>query len=110
MSAVAAGTKLKHPSDSRIYGFDFTRLLASAETLTGTPTVTVSPSGPTASSPAVNVATFPDDEDVSVAIGKGVQLRLAGGTDGRDYLVTVSVGTSLGNTLAAVGNLQVRSK
>ena len=111
MSAVQCqAPKLKHPSESRVYGIDFTRLLATGETLTGSPTVTVSPSGVTASGAAVNSATFLDDDGVTIAIGKGVQVRLAGGSDGADYLVTFSVGTSQSNTLVAVGTLQVRAQ
>lgn len=110
MSAIQCQTpKLKHPSESRVYGVDFTRLLTAGETLTGTPTVTVSPSGVTATSPAVNSSTFEDDDEVTIAVGKGVQVRLAGGSDSVDYLVTVTVGTSQSNTLVVIAPLQVRA-
>lgn len=110
MSAVQCQVpKLKHPSESRVYGVDFTRLLAVGETLTGSPTVTVAPSGVTASGSVVNSSTFLDDDGVTIAVGKGVQVRLAGGSDGSDYVVTISVGTSQSNTLVVVATLQVRA-
>ena len=101
---------VQHPSDSVLRGFDFTELLADGETLTGTPVITPSPaSGITLGSPAVNVATFPDDDGNTVAIGKGVQCRVSGLTAGQDYNLRVVCSTSDSNTFGLQCLLQCRS-
>lgn len=106
---VSAEPKVKHPSESIKYGVDFTKVLPIAgETLTGSPTVTSDPSGLTITEAAVNVATFLNDQGGTVAIGKGVQLRIAGGSVG-EYTVTISVGTTQSNTRVGVVPLKVRN-
>lgn len=107
VSAVAARTK--HPSESILYAIDFTALLSSGETLSGTPTVTGSPSGLTIGTPAVNTATLVDDEGNTVAIGKAVQVRISAGTAGIDYVLTVSCATTGSDTRVGVCKLYVRS-
>lgn len=106
VSAVTAITK--HPSESVLYAIDFTELLASGETLSGTPTVAGSPSGLTIGTPAVNTGTVVDDEGNTIAIGKAVQVRISGGTADTDYELTVSCGTTASDTRVGVCKLYVR--
>lgn len=69
--------------------------LNQGQTITGTPTASVSPSGPTISAVALN------------SNGYQVNLTAAGGTAGTDYTVTVTVVLSGGSTLARTGILHV---
>ena len=110
LSVEATRVKVKHSDESILFGFDFTPLLVSGETLTGTPTVVADVAGLTINStPLVNTATFADDEGGTVAIGKAVQCRISGGTNGSDYTLTATCGTSASNTRVVVGVLQVRN-
>ena len=71
----------KQPDEQTVMGFEFVQKLAFGDALTGTPTMTVSPSGElTATSPRT--------------IGTQAVARLAGGTNPNDYTVTCSVGTT----------------
>lgn len=99
MSGVVCDQVLtKQPGEDILYGVSFANLLASGETLTGTPTVTADKAGLTIGTPAVNAATFTDLDGNTVAIGAGVQVRISGGTDGVDYRLEVSCGTTDSNT------------
>jgi hypothetical protein len=108
LTTKAKDPKCKHPSESILFGVDFTALLAVGETLTGTPSVTgqvnVSPTGP-----IVNTSTFLNDAGATVAIGAGVQVRVAGGTDSIDEFLIVSCGTSAGNTRVVLCPLEIRA-
>jgi len=74
---------------------DFSALLGSLETLSGTPTVAVSPAGLSSSSEAVLAADFtPLAGGDTVATGKGVSLTLSGGSSGQRYTLTVTCGTT----------------
>ncbi len=74
---------------------DFSALLATAETLSGSPTVTVSPAGLTAASAAVLTAAFtPLAGGDVVAIGKGISVLLSGGSSGQRYTLTVTCTTT----------------
>lgn len=74
---------------------DFTALLATNETLSGSPTVTVSPAGLTAANAAVLTAHYnPLGGGDNVAIGKGVALLLSGGNSGQRYTLTITCATS----------------
>lgn len=74
---------------------DFTSLLATAETLSGSPTVTVSPAGLSTANAAVLTAAFsPLAGGDDVAIGKGVSLLLSGGSSGQRYTLTITCATS----------------
>ena len=74
---------------------DLTGLLATSETLTGTPTVTATPAGLTLGTPSVNTTALTDSDGNTIAIGKAVQIDISGGSRGR-YELTVSCGTSAG--------------
>ena len=108
LSTSASAPKVKHSSESLLFGVDFTKLLAAGETLTGTPSVALTPAGPTISGPAVNLQSFTNDDGATVAAGAGVQFRAAGGTSPTDYTLTVTCATTAGNTRTVVCTLQVR--
>ena len=82
-------TLRKKAGASRTYDVDFTQYgeLRAGEDLTGTPTTSVSPSsgGPTCSGHTTS--------------GNKVRFRIAGGTAGVTYTITVTVSTDGGNTL-----------
>lgn len=122
MSAIeATKTKIKSPGESILFGFDFTKLLASGETLSSVTHVqevdaalaAVSPQELTYGSPAVNVATFENDEGSTVAVGAGIQVRISAGTltggpdDDGLYHVRCRVATSASNTRDIIGKLQI---
>lgn len=71
----------------------FKEELDSGELLTGTPIVTVLPSGPTLSNEAVNTATITIDGE-SHAAGEAVQFKMLGVTAGVIYTITVTCGTN----------------
>jgi len=108
LSTSAALPKVKHSSESLLFGVDFTKLLVAGETLIGTPSVTAAPAGLTISAQAVNSQAFTNDDGVAVAIGAGAQFRAAAGVSPTDYALTVTCGTSAGNTRTVVCTLQVR--
>ena len=84
----------RHPSDTGFLYVNFTNKIPSGVSLTGTPTVSFSPSGPSASSVQVNAAMFTDDaiqgDPDTVAIGKGVLFKVSGVVARTTYTVTVS--------------------
>lgn len=81
--------------ESLTEAFDLTALLASGETLTGTPTITATPAGLTIGTPAVNTTALTDSDGNTIAIGKAIEVTISGGSAGR-YELTVSCGTSAG--------------
>ena len=117
MSAVTAiETWLKQPDESILYLIDYTHLLASGETLTGTPTVTAEiegtgaeATGLTLSAKAVNTVAK-TKRNGTIAIGKGIEVRIAGGTDGVTYRIESSCGTTASNTFAGDVILDVKDK
>src|SRR5579872_4587098 len=96
LSTAAAFPKVKHSTESILYGVDFTKLLAGGETLTGTPSVTGG-AGLALGGPIVNTLAFINDDGGIVAVGAGVQIRISGGTSPTDYPLTVSCATNQGN-------------
>lgn len=91
---ISAEPIAKKPGESIYVGVDFTLYgLKSGESLTGTPVVTP-PSGITCGSPIVNTSTFVNRRGRTVAVGKGVQFLISGGTDGVSYDIAVSCGTN----------------
>src|SRR5437764_15407603 len=107
LSTAASFPKVKHSTESILFGVDFTKLLAAGEALTGTPAVTGG-TGLTLGAPLVNTSAFANDEGASVAIGAGVQIRISGGAAPTDYALCVSCATNQGNTRTVVCTLQVR--
>jgi hypothetical protein len=111
------------PTESIIFGFDFTKLLPGSETLSSVTHVqcidaeqtitggaTVATTDLTIGSPGINTsATFDNDEGGTVATSEGVQVRISTGIDGGDYTLRCRVVTSLSNTRELLGILQVRN-
>lgn len=88
----------KQPSETDTFTVDFTSLLESSETLSSIDSLTVAPSGPTLSSQVINSSEITDSDGNTIAVGKAVQFQVSGGTDGYEYLITVKVTTSDGNS------------
>ena len=85
----------KTPSTTRIYAFGFAEVseILSGQTLTGTPSISGSPSGLTFGSPSIS--------------GSDVLVAISGGTDDVTYDITGTVTTSGGATLPICGRLKV---
>lgn len=98
----------KTVNEVRNAAVSFAATLDDSELLTGTPTVTATPSGLTFASPKVNTAAI-EVEGQSVAIGKAAQFSVSGGEHGKTYVIRVSVGTTAtpAQTLEAICNLRV---
>lgn len=108
---ISAEPIAKKPTEVLRVNVDFTLFgLASTELLTGTPIVTP-PTGITAGTPIVNTATFVNRRGRTVAVGKGVQFTISGGTDGTNYDIDVSCGTdgSPAQTLGGTCPVEVRT-
>lgn len=87
----------KTATEERTIAVDFSDKLETSpdETLTGTPTVTATPSGLTFSSIAVNTVARTVC-GTTAAIGKAVQCKVTGGTAGVMYTITVTVPSTTG--------------
>lgn len=83
----------KHPDAAQNAAVSFDALLESAEELTGSPTITSSPSGLTIDNGKVNTGTITVDA-VSVAAGRAIQFRVSGGTSGASYEIKISCATT----------------
>lgn len=83
----------KQPAESRLYDFEFAGKMATAETISTVGTPTATPTGLTVGATSSS--------------GTIAQVRLSGGTTATEYLVTVTVTTSLSNTLELEGRLWV---
>lgn len=91
-------TLIKQPSESRLYTMDFAANCAVGETISSVTSFAAdTPTGATALT--VGGAS---------CSGTTASARISGGTDGKQYKVTVLVLTSAGNTLEGEGILQVR--
>ena len=97
--------------ETRNAAVSFEMWLGETEVLTGTPTVTATPSGLTISNAQVNTGTI-EVNGLEVPIGHGVIFAVTGGTSCTDYIITVSCGTSSvpPQTLIAKVRLQVYSE
>src|SRR4051812_28428419 len=83
----------KHPSETRTAGVSFVNVLESGESLTGTPTVTATPSGLTISNIQTNAVAVTIN-GASVAVGKAVLFSVAGGNNGKKYQLEVQCSTN----------------
>lgn len=107
----------KFPGESAVFDIDCSYLLATAETITGTPTMAQLPvltggDALTFGAPVVNTEAVTYADGRVAAIGKVVQVRISGGTSASDqtnrtYAVTATFSTSAGNTLVAKALLDV---
>lgn len=91
----------KQPGDDRLYDFDLSDVLREGDTITSIGAPQQTKAGLVAGSEdlALSGQTFS---------GQVAQLRIAGGTDGENYKVTVTVTTAGGDTVEADGWLHVR--
>lgn len=103
---VASHNHEKPVSATRVLGVDFGGHLNNGVTLTGTPTVTVTPAGPTVSGEAVLAASRVINNR-TVPIGEGVVFTVAGGTAGTQYRLKITVTASNGETLIGACYLDV---
>lgn len=95
----------KQPTESRLYDMDFGPRLAAAEAVSSLTSVTQQEvdQDTGARSPTTDLTI--SDQAIS---GQLAQARIAGGVNGKLYLVTFLVTTDLGNTVEAEGLLLVR--
>lgn len=99
----AIETHAQHSEESVLYNIDFTGNLAESETLTGSPSASISPSTDvTLGTPAINVATFVNNDGDTVAVGKGVTVRVSTLTAVTDYILKVKCSTTASNTYAVL--------
>ena len=91
--ARAAQVRTKHPNEARNCAVSFDQILETGETLTGTPSVSFSPSGITVSDAKVSTAELVIDGD-TVAVGRAIQFKASGGSAGVEYTGTVQTAGS----------------
>lgn len=89
-------TLVKQPSESRLYGINFSAQLASGETISSITSVAALPTGLTLSAQSIS------------ADAKSALVRIAGGTAAASHKVTAVVVTSAGNTLEGEGILLIK--
>ena len=92
-SKIAEEVHAKTVYEVKYYNFDFVDELETGETITGSPAVSISPTGPTLGTPSIN--------------GTEVQVKITGGTAGVSYLVTMKIATSAGESIEGSGWLEV---
>ena len=92
----------KAAADALTAVFDFTDLLESGETISGTPTVVASSTNVTTGSVAVTTAAISDVLGRTVAVGKGIVAKISAGVAGVDYTLTVTVAATTGGTVGQV--------
>ena len=109
MTTNAKKAREQSPNETLNHGIDFSGRLETAELLTGTPTVTISPSGPTLSNKQVN-STTKTINGVSLVAGKAVLFTVTGLTLGVDYTITASCGTDSTPAETVVGTLDLRCR
>lgn len=96
----------KFAGETLIAGVNFTDRLTDGDTLTGTPTAVVSPSGPTIGTVSKNASIVTILLE-SVAINCAALFSVAGGTAGITYTITVTAATTSGQTLIETCTLSV---
>lgn len=84
---------IKHPAAAQNAAVSFDGLLEEGEELTGTPSVSVLPSGLTIDNARVNSGELTVD-GARVAANRAVQFRVSGGAVGTSYEIRVVCGTS----------------
>lgn len=99
-------TRAKSASEVRTCAMRMTPELATGETISGTPTITSSPSGLTFGSIAATGSQMRID-GVLTPTGQGVTFTVSGGTSGQTYTITVSCSTSASQTVEGVGYLEI---
>jgi hypothetical protein len=91
---------VKLPAESILYDMDFTKRMASGETISSI-----------SSSVFTNLGRVTGSSDITLGtpsyLGNKVQIRISDGTAEESYKVTITVTTSLGNTRIGNGLLRV---
>ena len=93
---MAIGRLTKQPAENRLFDFDFAGKMRTGETISTVVSVVAAPSGLTVGATAFS--------------GQVAQVRLSGGTDQTEYILTCKVTTSAGNTLELDGLLWVEDQ
>lgn len=101
-SVYALETIAIHPDDDRLFPIDFTGALNDGETLTGTPTVAIDPTGPTLSENAVNDQAIVNGQGQAVAAYCSALVRISGVSAPEDYVLRVTCDTTDGNRITVV--------
>lgn len=101
-------TQYIHPQEIRDAGVSFRGKLRPGATLTGTPQVTASPSGPLIQYPQVNTDPIYIDGILNYP-GEAVLFRISQAVENVDYTLTVICSTTVGEKLAARCILKCRS-
>lgn len=108
--ATASEKLTKTVAESIVKTWDFTKWLASGETLASVPTITqsngVSAAALTIGTPTVNSGEITID-GVTIAIGKAVQALVSGGDDLVVYNLTATPVTTVPQTLQLTGRITV---
>lgn len=115
MSALSAVEPVyQHPSEAVSRSIDFRPILLDTETLTGTPTATVTASVGTSSPTLATLQVNTDEVETmgggEIPIGKAVTMIVSDVEDGVNYDIAVSCGTDHGNTRTVVVQLYGRDK
>lgn len=87
--------------ETRKLSVSFVNRLDSGETLTGTPTVTVSPSGPTLGTTAINGSSITVNGRTATA-GQAIQFTITDCTAGSTYQLTVTASTTADQVLQGI--------
>lgn len=120
MTVTSSENLVKHPSESYEYVANFgrndstaadgtTTRLSSGDTLTGTPTLTITPTGLTQSGLTL-VSSQTTYRGKVVNADEGIVVRLLGGTAGVNYSLLFECDTTNGDTVTARQVLKVRSQ
>lgn len=88
----------KKAGETLVGAVNFSPRLIDGDLLTGTPTATVSPSGPTVNNAQRNTTALTMLRE-TVAVNKAVLFTIAGGTAGTTYVVTVTAQSVSGQTM-----------
>lgn len=115
-AVTAAVPFVKHLADERALGFVFDQVLAPGDTIATVDNVEIDVAAGddgsatlTVSGEQTNAAAYTDDEGGTVAADTAVLATVAGGTEGVDYGVTVTVTTETGEVLARRWLVEVRA-
>lgn len=109
MTTRATKVREQSPNETRNHAIDFSPKLETAELLTGTPTVTISPSGPTLSNKQVNGSTVTINGNTCIA-GKAVLFTASGLTLGENYTITATCESNSTPVETLEGTLDLRCR
>lgn len=107
MTSIAQQVRTKTSAEVRVATFGFAvKLGDSGALLSGTPTITVSPSGPTIGTVTKNASAITVN-GIAHAANQAAQATVTGGTAGTLYLLTCTAVTDSGETMEIKGYLRV---